>query len=216
RRRVGGVRPARARTGPAHPAPYAARWGSPAGPVRLAPVRRTDARRAVGAAGRGVGVAGVEHDPRAVEDDPRPVKIFDQVLAPLSNKQREQVEAAYALLEHGSEPVHRQHLPALDDATARSCLEQLLRRTGRTLVALDGGVRWTSGYDDAIRSELTDAGWQPLAEIDRAVLTLVLVHSVAIPRSEEQLHTDAWTSPHPTSAEEILRRSKLPATEARL
>jgi hypothetical protein len=144
------------------------------------------------------------------------VSLFDQVLGPLSDKQREQVEAAYALIEHSSEPVHRQYLPVLDDATARSCLEQLLRRTGRTLVAVDGGIRWTSGYDDAVAAELSATGWQPLTEVDRAVLTLVLVHSVAIPRSEEQLHTDAWTSPFPTSAEEILRRSKLPATEARL
>lgn len=141
--------------------------------------------------------------------------LFDRLLDQLSDKQREQVEAAYALLEHGSEPVHRQHLPALEDATARSCLERLLQRTGRTLVAVDGGLRWTSGYDDTVAAELTEAGWQPLAEIDRAVLTLVLVHSVAIPRSEEQLHADAWTSPFPTSADEVLRRSKLPATEAR-
>src|SRR5262249_60826504 len=60
------------------------------------------------------------------------------------------------------------------------------------------------------------AGWQPLPEIERAVLALVLVHSVAIPRSEDQLHTDTWTSPYPTPAAEVLRRSKLPATEARL
>lgn len=145
----------------------------------------------------------------------RPNPIFEQVLAPLNDRQREQVEAAYALLEHSSEPVHRQYLPALADATSRACLEQLLRRTGRTLVAVDG-VRWTSGFDDEVAADLTAAGWQPLPEIDRAVLTLVLVHSVAIPRSEDQLHADMWTSPYPTPAAEILRRSKLPATEARL
>lgn len=145
----------------------------------------------------------------------RPNPIFEQVLAPLSPKQREQVEAAYALLEHSSEPVHRQYLPALDDATSRSCLEQLLHRTGRTLVAVDG-VHFASGFDDVVAADLTSAGWQPMAPIDRAVLTLVLVHSVAIPRSEEQLYADTWASRFPTPAAEILRRSKLPATEARL
>lgn len=145
----------------------------------------------------------------------RPNPMFDQVLGPLTDRQREHVEAAYALLEHSSEPVHRQFLPALEDATSRACLEQLLRRTGRALVAVDG-VRWTSGFADEVVADLTAAGWQPLPEVDRAVLTLVLVHSVAIPRSEEQLSTDTWISPHPTAAAEILRRSKLPATEARL
>lgn len=144
----------------------------------------------------------------------RPNPIFEQVLAPLTARQREQVEAAYALLEHGAEPVHRQYLPALDDATSRSCLEDLLHRTGRTLVAVDG-LHFTSGYDDAVAADLTAAGWQPLSEIDRAVLALVLVHSVAIPRSEEQLHTDSWASAYPTPNAEILRRSKLPPTEAR-
>lgn len=142
--------------------------------------------------------------------------IFEQVLAPLTERQREQVEAAYALLEHSSEPVHRQYLPALEDATSRACLEQLLRRTGRLLVMVDGGVRYTSGYDDAVVADLAATGWQPLPEVDRAVLTLVLVYSVAIPRSEEQLSADTWLSSYPTPAAEILRRSKLPATEARL
>jgi hypothetical protein len=146
----------------------------------------------------------------------RPNPIFEQVLAPLTDRQREHVEAAYALLEHSSEPVHRQHLPALEDATSRSCLEELLRRTARVLVAVDGGVRWTSGFDDAVVADLAAANWQPLPEIDRAVLTLILVHSVAIPRSEEQLAADTWISSYPTPAAEILRRSKLPATDARL
>ena len=144
----------------------------------------------------------------------RPNPLFEQVLAHLSDRQRELVEAAYAAVEHSSEPVHRQYLLALEDATTRDCLEQLLLRTGRTLLSVDG-VHWTSGFADAVAADLTAAGWQPLAEIDRAVLTLVLVYSVAVPRSEEQLAADTWASAHPTAAEEILRHSKLPSTEAR-
>lgn len=140
--------------------------------------------------------------------------VFDEVLGHLSDRQRELVEAAYAALEHSSEPVHRQHLLALEDATSRDSLERLLRRTGRTLISVDG-VLWTSGFDDAVAAGLTAAGWQPLAEIDRAVLTLVLVHSIAVPRSEEQLGPDVWVSTQPTSADEILRHSKLPPTESR-
>src|SRR5690349_14046830 len=108
-------------------------------------------------------------------------ELFDEVLGSLTDRQRELVEAAYALLEQSSEPVHRQLLPALQDATSQDRLEALLRRTGRTLVAVDG-IHFTSGYDDSVRAELSESGWQPLPVADRAVLVLVLVHSVAIPR----------------------------------
>jgi hypothetical protein len=140
--------------------------------------------------------------------------LFDDVLGQLSDRQRELVEAAYAAVEHSSEPVHRQYLLALEDATSRDALQRLLRRTGRTLISVDG-VHWTSGFDDTVSAELSASGWQPLAEIDRAVLTLVLVYSVAVPRSEEQLGPDVWVSTHPTPADEILRYSKLPPTEAK-
>lgn len=143
----------------------------------------------------------------------RPNPIFEQTLGHLSDRQREHVEAAFALLEHSSEPVHQQFLPALEDATSRACLERLLQRTGRTLVEVERGLLFTSGFDDTIAADLTAAGWQPLSEIDRAVLTVVLVNSVAIPRSEEQLHADTWTSPYPTAVAEILRNSKLPPAE---
>jgi hypothetical protein len=140
--------------------------------------------------------------------------LFDSVLAALTDRQREHVEAAYALLEHTREPVHRQDLHALQDPTSRDRLEQLLRRTGRVLVQVDG-LRFTSGYDDTVAAQLTTAGWQPLTTIERAVLVLVLVYSVAIPRSEERLAQDTWTSPYPTTEADLLRASKLPAVAAR-
>ena len=140
--------------------------------------------------------------------------LFDSVLAALSDRQREQVEAAYALLEHGREPVHRQELPALQDPTGRDRLEQLLRRTGRVLVQVDD-LRFTSGYDDTVAAQLTTAGWQPLTTIERAVLALVLIYSIAIARSEERLAQDTWTSPYPTTEADILKASKLPAVAAK-
>jgi hypothetical protein len=149
-----------------------------------------------------------------VEADAVVSGLFDEVLGSLTDRQRELVEAAYALLEQSSEPVHRQLLPALQDATSQERLEALLRRTGRTLVAVDG-IHFTSGYDDSVRAELSESGWQPLPVADRAVLVLVLVHSVAIPRSEEQIGPDTWTSPYPTTLTDVLRDSKIPAGEAR-
>jgi hypothetical protein len=95
--------------------------------------------------------------------------VFESVLGSLTDRQREQVEAAYALLEHGREPVHRQELPALQDPTARDRLEELLRRTGRVLVPVDG-VRFTSGYvsflSTSVRASLTaNLLAQPLNEL---------------------------------------------------
>ncbi|WP_433430919.1 hypothetical protein [Nonomuraea sp. CA-141351] len=48
---------------------------------------------------------------------------------------------------------------------------------------------------------------------ERAVLTLVLVHSVAIPRAEGLLPEDSWLSPHPTPVEELRRHTQLPIGE---
>jgi len=140
--------------------------------------------------------------------------VFDAVLIELSERHREEVLAAYAALEHSAEPVHEILLLALRDATLRRSLEQLLHGLGRTLVKV-GPAHWSSGYRDDIRLELTRDGWHPMERIDRAILTLVLVHSVAIPRSEGGLDADTWTSPHPTPPDEIFRHSHLPREETR-
>ncbi|SEU02166.1 hypothetical protein [Nonomuraea wenchangensis] len=52
-----------------------------------------------------------------------------------------------------------------------------------------------------------------LGVAERAVLTLVLVHSVAIPRAEGLLPEDSWLSPHPTPADELRRHTQLPIGE---
>jgi hypothetical protein len=145
--------------------------------------------------------------------DPDP-PVFDAVLVELSERHREEVLAGYAALEHSAEPVHEVLLLALRDATLRRSLEQVLHGVGRTLVRV-GSSHWTAGYRDDVRLELTRDGWHPLERIDRAILTLVLLHSVAIPRSEGGLDADTWTSPHPTAPDEIFRHSHLPREETR-
>ncbi|MEV4550207.1 hypothetical protein [Nonomuraea wenchangensis] len=57
------------------------------------------------------------------------------------------------------------------------------------------------------------AGGGRLGVAERAVLTLVLVHSVAIPRAEGLLPEDSWLSPHPTPADELRRHTQLPIGE---
>ena len=58
----------------------------------------------------------------------------------------------------------------------------LHHRVGRTLVQA-GPARWTSGYRDDIAAGLAAGGGTACRSTDRAVLILVLIHAVAIPRS---------------------------------
>ncbi len=141
--------------------------------------------------------------------------LFGPVLAELSDQQRDEVLAAYAAVEHSPNPVHEAQMAALRNAPLRRHLELVLRLTGRTLVQV-APVRWTSGYRDEITDELVRSGWQPLPVIDRAVLVLVLIHSVAIPRSRGGLESDSWTSGHLTSMDDLFRYTQLPRTEVRL
>lgn len=135
-------------------------------------------------------------------NEPHP--IFEPILAELSEQHRDEVLAAFAAVEYGATPVPEVQMLALRDATLRRALQRLLHRVGRTLVPVVG-TAWTSGYRDDIAAELTAAGWNALPVIDRAVLVLVLIHSVAIPRSQGLLTGDTWISAHPTPAEELFR-----------
>ena len=61
-------------------------------------------------------------------------ELFDPVLADLSERQRDEVLAAFAAVEHGAEPVPEAQLVALRDVTLRRHVQDLLRLVGRTLV----------------------------------------------------------------------------------
>ena len=141
--------------------------------------------------------------------------VFEPILAELSEQHRDEVLAAFAAVEHSATPVPEVRLLALRDATLRRELQRLLHRVGRTLIVV-GGTAWTSGYRDDIAAELTAAGWNALPVIDRAVLVLVLIHSVAIPRSKGILSGDSWTSAQPTPAEELFRYAQPQRGDVRL
>lgn len=142
--------------------------------------------------------------------DPDP---FEAALAELPERHRDEVLAAFAAVEHGWQPVHESQLLALRDATLRRCLQDLLHALGRTLVPA-GPNRWTSGYRDDVAAELSRQD-EPMPVSDRAVLALVLIHSVAIPRSEGALDRDSWVSTHATAVDELIRYSQLPRGEVR-
>lgn len=134
--------------------------------------------------------------------------LFDDLLQPLGDRQRDSLVSAWAALEYGSEPASEAALPALRDATLRHLLDQMLRRTGRTLVHT-GPYMWTSGYRDDIAAELVVKGWGVLPPLERAALILVLIYSVAIPRAEGRLAGDDWQSPHPTTPTHLRKLSQV-------
>jgi DNA-binding transcriptional ArsR family regulator len=150
--------------------------------------------------------------------------LFEPVLADLSERHRDEILAAFAAVENSPEPVPEAVAPALHDATLRRSVEEMLNLIGRTLVRAVPG-RWTSGYRDDIAARLTGpqqtgpqqigGGQHALPVTDRAVLTLVLIHSVAIPRTEGTLAGDAWVDGTPTPVEELQRRTQLPRGELR-
>ncbi|ONI91737.1 hypothetical protein ALI22I_07675 [Saccharothrix sp. ALI-22-I] len=149
-----------------------------------------------------------------MSDTNRAHPVFEPILAEVSEQHRDELLAAFAAVENSSHPVPEVQLLALRDATLRRNLQRLLHRVGRTLVAV-GGTHWTSGYRDDVAAELTVSGWNALPVIDRAVLVLVLIHSVAIPRSQGVLGGDSWTSAQPTPADELLRYAQIQKGDVR-
>lgn len=137
---------------------------------------------------------------------------FDDLLGNYDERRRAELVAAFMVVEHAAEPVQEMRLAALRDPALRHTLGEMLARRGRTLI--QHRDRWTSGYADAVVTGLGTGGEQPrLGVSERAVLTLVLVHSVAIPRAEGLLPEDSWLSPHPTPVDELRRHTQLPIGE---
>ncbi|WP_246238391.1 hypothetical protein [Acrocarpospora corrugata] len=144
-----------------------------------------------------VPVSGYRHDGPADMDD---------LLVPYDERRRSELVAAFMAVEYVAEPVHEARFAALRDPALRRTLADMLARRGRTLIQRRDS--WISGYQDGIPS-----GQAQPSEGERAVLTLVLIHSVAIPRSEGLLSEDTWLSPYPVPVEELRKRTLLPIGE---
>jgi hypothetical protein len=125
--------------------------------------------------------------------------------------QRHAVLEAIAVLELAEEPVGEDHFEALRDPALRAQVATALGAAGRVLVSVDDG--WTSGYDDTIADRLADNGIGILRPDDRAVLTLVLLRSVAAPRARGRLGTTGWTG-EPTTIDDLALNRHL--TKARI
>jgi hypothetical protein len=123
-------------------------------------------------------------------------------LAALSEQRQSQVHAAVAALDHARSPVPPHLFPALAEPALRCVVEDVLAASGRVLITWPNGL--ISGYDDAIASRLADDGLGILPDTDRAVLALILIFSVAIPRAEGELPAEApWTNGRPVPDEQF-------------
>jgi hypothetical protein len=109
---------------------------------------------------------------------------------------RADVLAAVCALEYASAPVPLTSFRALAEPALREVVEEVLAAAGRVL--LTAGAGFLSGYDDRIANWLAEEGTGILRLEDRAVLTLVLLFSVAIPRAEGRIpHESSWTHAQP-------------------
>jgi hypothetical protein len=117
------------------------------------------------------------------------------VLDALPQQRQADVLAALCALETHSRPLPRASYRALAEPALRAVVTEILATAGRVLV--ETGAGYTSGYDDAIADRLAEEGIGVLSLDDRAILTLVLLFSIAIPRAEGKLAPEApWTLGH--------------------
>lgn len=122
------------------------------------------------------------------------------------------VRAAVTALEIAQRPVARTDLPALADPAIRRATEEALAGCGRTLISTpDGG--WTTGYVDHIAQALAAKQTGTLTRMQRAVLALILLRTVAIPRSQGRHHHSGWTgTDHPITLDELDANRQLSRT----
>ncbi|MGC4998427.1 hypothetical protein [Streptomyces sp. DT195] len=124
------------------------------------------------------------------------------LLEALSPQRRADVQTAVYAVETSMLPVPSSGYRALAETPLRMVVESVLASAGRTLLAVGPG--YLSGYDDKIRGLLLREGLGVLPVEDRAVLTLVVLFSVVIPRaSGAVLPETLWTQGEPVRKERL-------------
>lgn len=104
--------------------------------------------------------------------------------------------------------------PALEDPALRKAISARLEECGRTLIRVGEG--WTSGYRDDVADALVKFGIGVLPPDDRAVLVLVLLRTVAIPRARGNTAGKTWGNTdgvRGTSVEELARNRDISKTQ---
>jgi hypothetical protein len=120
--------------------------------------------------------------------------VSESQLVRLSPADEAAVHAAIAALEIAEGVVPAEAFTALQDPALRRAVTDRLAGCGRTLIPIEArGTRgYVSGYDDQTADELVDDGVGVLSPLDRAVLTLVLLRTVAIPRANGRRESVGW------------------------
>jgi hypothetical protein len=136
-----------------------------------------------------------------------------ELLRTLSEATRVEVLAAAAAVDVADAPVSSEAFRALAEPALRAAVEDALSAAGRCLVQHDNG--WVSGYRDDIADRLVEEGVGVLKPKDRAVLALILLHTVAIPRARGRIDSDDWTRSEPTTVQELERNRHLNASDIR-
>jgi biotin operon repressor len=122
------------------------------------------------------------------------------------------VRAAVTALENAQGPVARSDLSMLADPAIRHATENALAGCGRALILTPQGS-WTTGYPDHIARTLAREQAGTLGREQRAVLALVLLRAVAIPRAQGRLD-GAWTSSsHPVTLDELAANRQVSRTK---
>lgn len=122
----------------------------------------------------------------------------------LSPEEEAAVRDAIGALEIAEGVVPDSVFPALREPALRNVVAQRLAACGRVLVSVEQG--WVSGYDDQAADALVELGVGVLSPADRAVLALVLLRTVAVPRARGELRGTAWVTQdgaRPTSIAEL-------------
>lgn len=111
------------------------------------------------------------------------------------------VLSALAAVETADAPVPQRDFRALTDPALRASLSRCLAEAGRVLLPVKGG--YLSGYDDIVAARLATLGVGVLHPNDRAVLVLILLHCVAIPRAAGRVKGDGWLDAEPVTKAEL-------------
>jgi hypothetical protein len=120
--------------------------------------------------------------------------------------------AIIAALEVAAAPVTAKHWPDLGDPAIRAEIDRRLRRNGRQLLTVDldghdqGAVGYISGYDDAVADHLAQRPRPGLTEQDLAVLAMVLLYGVLLPRADGRLPGSSWATGLPVARERLRTR----------
>jgi hypothetical protein len=119
-------------------------------------------------------------------------------LSQLDDRARAEVMAAVAAVETAEAPVAQDAFVALSDGGLRELVGEVLAAGGRQLLDCGQG-RWLSAYVDDVADELVAEQIGMLDAVDRAVLALVLLHTVAIPRAAGEIDSPDWTVAKPVA-----------------